>query len=591
MIDDRLEGDSGAASELTELESLCMRNLLASSEERIYFKDREGRFLLASRYCIERMAPGAGDSEVIGKTDFDFFDEASAREFFDGELRIMQTGHADVGIVEMEQWRDGSVSWVSTTKLPLRDEAGQIIGTYGISRDISRQVEAERALAELALHDPLTGLANRALLFDRLEHAIQSAGRRSTHLAVVFVDLDHFKTINDAFGHSTGDQLLCEVATRLHSVVRPNDTIARLGGDEFVVLCEDLKDPLQESVAIAERIQAHLQEPFVIEDREIFIAASAGVAAGATGDTAEALVTRADQAMYRAKQLGRGRVEIYDPVIDREATRRAELSAALHHAMDQGELHIVYQPILDIHAQATVAREALLRWTHPSLGQIAPAEFIPVAEEAGLIVALGRWVLTRACEDCAAWRTSGATNVGVAVNVSGRQLEHPGFEAEVTDALSNSRLPPGALTLEITESLLMAGRTEARSVLERLRSRGVRIAIDDFGTGYSSLAWLARLPLDILKVDRSFVSSLGFIERESAIVKAMIHLAHTLGMHVVAEGVETDSQLAQLTSFGCDEAQGFLLGYPESLDPVQATPPADPSRSNGSGGSRGRVTG
>ena len=425
--------------------------------------------------------------------------------------------------------------------------------------------ENQAQLEHQALHDPLTGLANRVLLLDRLEHAVQATARRATRPAVLFLDLDYFKSVNDASGHSAGDQLLVEVAARLQQVVRPNDTIARLGGDEFVVLCEDLVEPLEEGRSVAERIAECLAPPFSIADREVFVAASIGIAPSGEEESAEGLVARADQAMYRAKKLGRGRIEIYDPAIDREVTRSAEMSSALHHALTGQELHVAYQPVLDLSRKQPVVREALLRWTHPTFGNVPPSEFIPLAEETGLINAIGSWVLHQACMDCAQWQQAGERDVGVAVNVSGRQLQAPAFEEEVAGALEKSGIEPRALTLEVTESLLIAGRAEARIVLERIRATGVQIAIDDFGTGYSSLSWLARLPLDVLKVDRSFIASLGLVDRESAIVEAMIHLAHTLGLTVVAEGVETDSQLARLVNLGCDGAQGFLLGYPEPL--------------------------
>ncbi len=427
--------------------------------------------------------------------------------------------------------------------------------------------ENQARLEHQSLHDPLTGLANRVLLLDRLEHAVNASARRTTHPAVLFMDLDYFKVVNDVSGHPAGDQLLAEVAERLRCVVRPNDTIARLGGDEFVVLCEDLSDPLEEATAVAQRVASCLEPAFNIAGRDVFVAASIGIAQSGEGDDAETLMARADQAMYRAKNLGRGRIEVYNPAVDHLITRRAELSTALHHALSEDQLRVAYQPVVDLSGRQLFAREALLRWNHPKFGNVPPSEFIPLAEEMGLIVEIGRWVLWQACSDCTHWRKQDDAEVGVAVNVSGRQLESAGFEDDVASVLDETGLDPRALTLEVTETLLMAGRAQARTVLERVRSTGVRIAVDDFGTGYSSLSWLARLPLDIMKVDRSFIASLGLVERESAIVEAMIHLAHTLGFSVVAEGVETDSQLSRLTNLGCDGAQGYLLGYPEELGP------------------------
>jgi len=417
-----------------------------------------------------------------------------------------------------------------------------------------------------ALHDPLTGLANRVLLLDRLEHALRTMQRRPNGVAVLFLDLDYFKSVNDVSGHSAGDELLIAVAGRLQTVVRPTDTIARIGGDEFVVLSEDLSNPVDEGLSVARRIASVLESPFRVAGREVFVAASIGVAPANGDDSAEAALARADQAMYRAKQLGRRRVELYDPAMDRQATRYATLSDALHRALGTEELHIAYQPVVTIPDRKVVAREALLRWHHPTLGSITPGEFVPVAERTGLITDIGSWVLRQACEDCAHWQATGEPEVGVAVNVSGIQLENVRFTEEVERALKSSDLSPDALTLEVTESLLMADGAAARAGLERLRGLGVRVAIDDFGTGYSSLSWLAHLPLDVLKVDRSFVSALGMVEREVVIVEAMVRLAHTLGLSVVAEGVETDVQLARLVKLGCDSAQGFLLGRPKPVE-------------------------
>ena len=438
---------------------------------------------------------------------------------------------------------------------------------------LEAQLEEKQArLEHQALHDPLTGLANRALLIDRVDHALSAMDRRSGRPALLFMDLDRFKWVNDASGHSMGDQLLVEVAGRLHALIRPSDTVARLGGDEFIVLCEDLADPVGDALAVARRIAEELARPFRIGGREVFVDASIGVAAGAPGDSAEAVLARADQAMYRAKQLGRGRIELYDPAVDRAASRYAQLSTDLHRAIDSGQLHLAYQPVFVARDRTLVTREALLRWQHPALGAVAPEEFIPVAEETGLVTSIGRWVLREACRDCARWQSAGQRDVGVSVNVSGRQLESATLPAEVASALRERGLAPGALTLEITETLLTAGRPEAREVLGHLRRLGVRIAIDDFGTGYSSLAWLARLPVDVLKIDRSFVAALGPVGREVAIVRAMVQLAHTLGFAVVAEGVETEMQLAHLAEMGCDQVQGFLLGRPTRLDPRSPAP-------------------
>lgn len=479
------------------------------------------------------------------------------------------------GIVREEARRLGATRDVLDQCLSAVD----LVSDVGIVRMARRfevtRLELEEQLAEnrvrlehQALHDPLTGLANRVLLLDRLEHAIGAMARRALTPTVLFMDLDCFKSVNDASGHSAGDQLLVDVAARLQAAVRPGDTVARLGGDEFVVLCEDLEDPLAEGVAAARRISRLLDEPFEVAGRQVVVAASVGVAPAGPRDGAEELIARADQAMYRAKQLGRGRIEVYDPGSDRHATRHAELSAALHGAMANRQLDVAYQAVVDLPDRRVVAREALLRWRHPRLGSVPPSELVPVAEQTDLIVAIGRWVLRRACDDCARWRASGEAEIGVAVNVSGRQLESPHFGDDVAGALGASGLAPEVLTLEVTEQALMAGGSGARTALGRIRETGVRIAIDDFGVGYSGLPWLARLPLDALKIDRSFVATLGLVERTTPVVEAMVRLAHALGLEAVAKGVETDEQLDQLTRLGCDAAQGYLLGYPVPLGPA-----------------------
>jgi diguanylate cyclase (GGDEF)-like protein len=465
----------------------------------------------------------------------------SSRELLDACLKVLQLGF-DVSIVRMAR----------------RFEVTR--------RDLEERVAEQQArLEHQALHDPLTGLANRVLLLDRIEHALESAARRPTGVAVLFMDLDYFKSVNDVSGHSAGDQLLFGVARRLQHAVRPDDTIGRLGGDEFVVLCEDLGDPVRDAVAVAHRIAELFEQPFLVREREIQVAASIGVAPASAADTAERLLGHADHAMYRAKQLGRGRVEVYDPSFDHQEVHHAEMAAALRVAIVQDQLGLVYQPLFELVTRRVIAREALVRWHHPELGDVSPSELIPIAEAAGLITAVGRVVLSRACMDCAAWRRDGEPDVGVSVNVSGLQLGSAAFPGEVEEALKKSGLPPDALTLEVTETLLMADRADARDGLVRVRELGVRIAIDDFGTGYSSLSWLARLPVDAVKVDGSFVAALGVTGRHAAIVDSMIHLAHTLDLDVVAEGVETDAQLVQLARLGCDAAQGFHLEPPAPL--------------------------
>jgi diguanylate cyclase (GGDEF)-like protein len=436
---------------------------------------------------------------------------------------------------------------------------------------LQAQLEEEQTrLTHQALHDALTGLPNRVLFLERLAQSVEAASRRSIHSAVLFIDIDRFKAVNDIAGHAAGDQLLIGVARRLREVLRPADTVARLGGDEFVVLCENLYDVQKEAVAIAERICETVSQPFSAAGNELFTSASVGLAFVRPGDDPHVLVARADSAMYMAKQRGRSRWEIYHPDFDERTTRRAELINGLHRAVERSELVLHYQPVKDLGTGAVVSMEALVRWQHPTLGIVAPTEFIPLAEETGLIVEIGEWVLTEACTQCAAWRAEGYDSVDVAVNVSGRQLEDPDFAQGVERVLVATGLPASALSMEVTESVIVTEGSIGHEVLEGLQRIGVRLAIDDFGIGYSSLSYLAKLPVHSLKVDRTFIAGLG-TAHDSSIVAAMVELAHKLGLEVVAEGVETELELEQLREAKCDEAQGFLLGRPAPLSSLRAS--------------------
>ncbi|HVA73596.1 MAG TPA: EAL domain-containing protein [Acidimicrobiales bacterium] len=443
------------------------------------------------------------------------------------------------------------------------------VGSDSSIVNVIRQFDAahrrlREQLAHNAVHDGLTGLPNRTLLVDRLDQLVGQPHRRQ-RFAALFIDIDRFKSVNDLAGHATGDELLIAVATRLRGVVRVGDTIARLGGDEFVILCPDLADPLREASAVAERVTAVIGQPFHLGDppQDFYVSASVGVGLAAPGDSAESLLSRADAAMYAAKNRGGCGHQIYDESVDRSIKRRPELLNDLHGAADRGEISIHYQPVVDLASGDVVCMEALARWHHPQFGPVRPDEFIPLAEESGVINGLGRWVLSRALRDCARWRRAGRPGVGVAVNVSGRQLGDEGLAEYIAGILAETGLKPSAVTLEITESVIVTVESAAQRVLRDLKATGVRLSIDDFGTGYSSLAYLRCLPIDVLKVDRSFVSGLGEEGRDTAIVTAMVELAHSLKLAVVAEGVETPTELEMVKRAGCDEAQGYLLGRPE----------------------------
>jgi diguanylate cyclase (GGDEF)-like protein len=431
--------------------------------------------------------------------------------------------------------------------------------------DALRRVDAlEEEARHRALHDPLTALPNRALALDRLEGALARRRRDGRAVAVLLADIDQFKLVNDSLGHAAGDDLLVALAPRLHDAVRPSDTVARLGGDEFLVVCEQLDGP-HEAIRVAERVAQAINQPIVLSAGEHFITASIGIAVAESADALpEDLLRDADAAMYRAKERGRGRYELFDDVLRRRVLTRLRTENELRRGIDQDELRVVYQPVVELDGGEVVAVEALVRWQHPERGLLEPMEFIPVAEDSGLIAALGDWVLAAACRDGAEWqrRYDRAEPLLVCVNASPRQLADAAFPARVADVMARAGLAPGSLALEITESVLMEEAHAPVTVLAGLREYGLRLMLDDFGTGYSSLAYLKRFPLDVLKIDRSFVAGLGRDEDDAAIVAAVIEMARQLGLTVVAEGVERPEQLERLRDLGCDRVQGRLIAEP-----------------------------
>jgi diguanylate cyclase (GGDEF)-like protein/PAS domain S-box-containing protein len=433
-------------------------------------------------------------------------------------------------------------------------------------RDVSERRAYEGRLRHQAFHDGLTELANRLLFRDRLEHALDRRTVRPGRLAVLFLDLDEFKKVNDSLGHAAGDALLVEVSDRLRRTVRSADTIARLGGDEFAVLLEDVSGT-SEPQQCAERILRSLTEPFELDGQRIELSTSIGIALNTERTTADEMLQEADVAMYRAKATGKGRYVTFEPSMHDAAEGRLELEADLRHGLERMEFHLQFQPIVELATGEVVGLEALARWKHPVRGTVSPLSFIPIAEEMGLIVPLGRWILFEACRQLAALRADGGNPaLTVSVNVSGRQLASADLATDVATALATHGLAPANLILEITESVLVEDQRSPIEVLANIRATGVRIAIDDFGTGYSSLAYLHRLPIDILKIDKSFVDRLIDGNEEAVLAEAIIQIGHALGMQIVAEGIEEEFQRDRLGQMGCDLGQGFWFAHPVDGD-------------------------
>ena len=687
------------------IEHFCLRNLLASTNQAIYFKDRRSRFLLVSRGVVQHhiehesrkgscpnLEPGPED--FVGKTDLDLFDPALALAWIDEEQRIMETGEPVVDILERDTSSDSAGGWFQTSKAALRDDEGTIIGTFGISRDVTAQVEAQHellrreaqlravldsspdaiacyspelryemvnakaaallgktaeqvvgrtdaelgrpadvvgtvleglqrvlgtkqmceveysthaggapswwhvrmvpnltadgavsgvitatrdltelkaaqsVLAHQALHDPLTGLLNRLALIDRLNHALADLQRHPGRIALLFIDLDNFKLINDARGHDVGDQILVEVASRLTQVTRRSDTVARLGGDEFVVLPDHVSSGGNAHL-LGARVLRSLSKPFVHGGENFRLTASIGVVV--TSDphaNAGDLLRDADVAMYRAKEKGRDRIELFHPMLRDQANERHRLALELRQAVENRQFFLVYQPFFSLETDSLIGVEALVRWQHPEEGVVAPVRFISLAEEFGLINTLGAWVLEEACRQLSEWSLARQSWPGfvMAVNVSARQLATSDFVNVVKAAIGGHNLSPGQLCLEITETGMIEEFDRCGETLDALATMGVRLALDDFGTGYSSLAHLRTFRVNTLKIDRSFVAQLGGPESNGAIVAGVVAMAHALGMEVVAEGVETEEQLRKVVDMECDNAQGFFFARPLSSE-------------------------
>jgi diguanylate cyclase (GGDEF)-like protein/PAS domain S-box-containing protein len=536
------------------------RTLIMHTADVILILDDEDRM----RYASPSAAAVLGSDDPRGGLLADFIHPVDRARLADVLARLRDGGGPQQGLDFRALGRRRTAVLLEMHCRDLRDDA-TVAGIVVTLRDVTERRQLERELTHQAFHDSLTGLANRVLFTDRLEHALARGARDGSVVGVLFIDLDDFKVVNDTLGHAVGDQLLVAVAERISSALRADDTAARLGGDEFAALIENVRQP-DAVEQTAERILAALAEPVMLDGEALYAVASIGLTTTPEAGTADELLRQADLALYVAKGAGKGRWRRYRSDHHDAMVQRLELRSALDHAVSEGHFLLHYQPIVDLRTDETVAFEALVRWHHPVRGTIAPDEFIAVAEESGLIVPIGRWVLEQALHTVAQWRrilTPGRLDY-VSVNVSVRQFRAPGFVEAVGASLRHAGVPPQALMLEITETLLMRDDEQIWADLAELREMGVRIAIDDFGTGYSSLGYLRQRPIDVVKIDKSFIDDMVDSPQQRALVSGIVSLAQTLNLTVVAEGIESTRHRDLLAELGCPLGQGYLFSRPVS---------------------------
>jgi diguanylate cyclase (GGDEF)-like protein/PAS domain S-box-containing protein len=520
-----------------------------------------GRLVAVNQAAVERY--GFPRERFVGMTISDLGLEDDRALDGGGAERAGAAGHA----IRRHRTASGELIDVEVTAhaLTLGGRESRLV----IAADVTERLRAQQKLWHAAFYDALTGLPNRALFMERLGQAqARARGRSGNAFAVLFLDLDRFKVVNDSMGHRAGDQLLVAIARRLDRIRRAGDTVARLGGDEFGFLIEGVDDAAAAG-RVADRVQREVSQPFEIGGQEVFTSASIGIALGGTGEhRPEDLLRDADTAMYRAKALGVARHAVFDASMHDHAVARMEMENDLRRAVERGELRVHYQPVVALQSARIVGFEALARWQHPSRGLVAPREFIPLAEDTGVVGALGRWVLLEACRQVRALQLAHPQDLTLAVNVSGRQILQTDFVEQIRQLLEETGFPAHLLRLELTETVLLENEAAASRCLQALRKLGVKLAIDDFGTGYSSLMWLHRMPVDVLKIDASFVAGMADDDRNRRIVDAILSLGRNLGLEVIAEGVETTQQAQALYRLGCAAVQGFLFSEP--MEPADA---------------------
>lgn len=574
-------GDSGIARDITERkrteEALReseerYRAVVEQSAEAIWIFDPDTKRVLESNTSFQELL-GYTAEELREMTNYDFV--AHSREDIDALVQLKVREGKSLPSERKYRRKDGTLLDVEVGGAMISYQSKRVV--CSVARDLTERKALEERLTYRAFHDPLTDLPNRTLFLDRLQHALARAGRQMSSIAVLYVDLDNFKIINDSLGHETGDRVLVEAGLRLRSCLRPADTVARLGGDEFIVLLEN-NAGVREATWISERILEKFRSPLLLEGQETFITPSIGIFLAGPDNLPEEILRNADLAMYRSKEKGKAQYEVFDLAMYDRTLERRKLEVDLKQGVERGELRVYYQPKVRLDTGKIIGMEALARWDHPGLGIILPEEFIPVAEETGLIIPLGQWILKEACEQGREWQAQYPEDppLEMCVNLSARQFQRHDLVKEIAGVLKETGLDPRSLVLEITESVIMAEAESSIAILEELKDLGVQLAIDDFGTGYSSLSYLNRFPVDSLKIDRSFIEGLPEGPEDTAVVSSIITLTHTLGMQVTAEGVETDQQLSQLRKIGCDLAQGLCFAEPLACEAASALLADDP---------------
>lgn len=568
-----------AAYQMLRTSEERLRLLTENATDTIARYDMHGVHLDVST-SVSRLL-GYREDELLGRSIDELIHPADRDALREARTSLVASGKP-LSLSHRYRHKKGHYIWIESNIQAIRNEKDQVVEFVSVSRDITERKQADARIEFLAHHDPLTNLPNRLLGKDRLEQAMSRADRTKSTAALLFLDLDQFKKVNDSLGHSVGDALLQAVSTRLQGCLRESDTLSRQGGDEFLILLEELRDG-EAAARVAEAVLVALSQPFFLEEQELYISGSIGIAVYPDdGSDFDTLLKKADTAMYHAKDVGRNAFRFFTDQMNVDTTEYLNLRNGLRRGLERGEFILHYQPQISLLTGATVGVEALLRWQHPEMGLIPPARFIPVAEDSGLIVQLGAWVLKEACRQAAQWHRMGFQGLIVAVNLSAAQFKRGDLLKNVGSALEDAGLPPGYLELELTESILISDTAKILSMVDRLKQIGVKLSIDDFGTGYSSLAYLKRFHVDKLKIDQSFVRDITSDPNDAAIVGAIVQMARSLGLSTIAEGVETEQALTAIHAQGCDEAQGFLFAKPlpaaeiESFlreRPPVATPP------------------